>query len=471
MLYDGNSIEYIVATFLYDECSSPELKDLTPIIRYFDIDRLLFFPMQISFFEPKNSKDYQAYQVCFSPDNSRIAHIGKSNEIYILNTDLIQVGFILCPNKIEQFSWSPDGSKILVLLSSKNDIMVYPSNKNQPKNQMTTPLASLSGGLIETERVMWSPSSEQVLIFGISSSQLILWDIQTKKSSFKRLPTPKNSFKSVAFSPNGSTLAVLNRNKNQDTVSIFTSDYVRKTSFTLTTLDAEKIQWARNGQYIVVQDSNDHHLLEVIDLQYNTVTPFAAYEGFLGINEISISPNSLILALGSYDNIIRLRVKTGNTQWKTIEELTHTNEQKHPSVVFSQTNGFRREIPYTIQVTDENDSNGFSYISWSFDNTYLAAIPDKMSRTVFIWNTKEMSPQVIDLQEYVTCVEWSPISNDCLIASNQNILVHWNQKTEVEAIDVGENVETIEWSKDGSKIIVSNSSIGSFLIGEIPIDK
>ena len=428
--------------------------------------------MEIEFIEPKILQETRAFKPSFSPDYTKIAFIGRENEIYVIDSnDFHQIGFILCPNKIEEFYWSPDCQKILVLAISRNQIFIYNSTKNQPKNQMTPPIASLSGGLIETERVLWAPSSEQILIFGVYSSQLLVWDFKNGKSSFKRLPPPKNSFKSVAFSPEGSILAVLNRNKNADTLTLFNSDFVRKTSFSLSTLDAECIKWSPNGQYIVVKDSRDHHLIEVVDIQFNAVIPYAAYEGFLGVNEVSISPNSVIIALGSYDSIIRLRVKTGNTQWNTIEELTHSCEQKHPSVVFSQRNGFRKEAPFTLEESDEIDSKGFSLLEWSYDNTFLAVIVERMPQCVFIWNTKEMAPQVVDLQENVTSVKWSPISNDCLIASDQDVIIHWNQKDGVDYFEVGDNVDSIEWSKDGTAIIASDSQKGSFIIGNIPQDQ
>ena len=425
--------------------------------------------MEINFLEP-NSQETKYYNACFSPDNSKVAYMGKQNEIYIADSsDLSEFGFILCANNIEQFLWSPDNKKIMVLMNSKNEICVYHANILKPKNQLSAPIAKLSSGIIETERVMWSPSGDHILIFGIHSSQLIVFDLNNK-TSFRRLPTPKDSFNSVAFSPDNSLLAILTRSKNQDTIIIYNTDFVRKTSFALSTLDAVSFQWSPKSQFLVVKDSSDHHLLEVVDLNSSSVVSYSAYEGFLGINEVAISPNSYIIAFGSFDKIIRLRVKTGDTQWKTIEELTHTNEQKHPSIVYSQKNGFKKEIPYTIQEEYGIDSNGFSLISWSYDNTYLAAIADKMPKTVFIWNTKEMSPQVIDLEEKITDVKWSPVSNDCLIASEREFIVHWNQKTEVNTIDIDSDfiVDSIEWSKDGTKVLVSDSEAGAFTIGIIP---
>ena len=424
--------------------------------------------MEINFLE-QISGSTSTHDIAFSPDGLKIAFSRKQNEIFVLNSqNLTEENYILCANKIEKFFWAPNSKLIAVLMTSRNEISVFSlENRSFPKNQITPPIATISGGYIETESLMWSPTSSHILIFGVHSVHLIVWEI-INKGSFRRLVSPKSSTESVSFSPDGSTLAVINRSKSQDILTLYTKEFVRKTSFNLSTLDAKKLHWSPNSQYVVVQDSSDHHLLQVVDVQSSVITSYAAYEGFLGINQIAISPNSVIIALGSFDNIIRLRVKAGANQWKTIEELTHTKEQKHPSVVFAQANGFKREIPYTLP-TVAADVNGFSLISWSFDNTFLAAKAEKMPSSVFIWNTKEMASHVVVFDKPVCDVKWSPCTNDLMVTSGQNFVVHWSQK-DVDVIEMDNDMiaDSIEWAKDGSKLFISDNSAGIFTIGVIP---
>lgn len=409
--------------------------------------------------------------IAYSPDSKHIAFLEDPKTIKIMSTsDYSAENSISCSNKIQNFVWSPDSKMILVLMVSLNEIFIFSiSNKTRP-NQITTPAYSVSGGYIETERVMWSPAGNSVLLFGVASSQLLLWNIA--RSTFKRLPCPKNSFKSVAFSHDENYFAILTRGKAQDVLVILGNDFTPKKSIPLSTIDATELYWSKDNSFVAIPDSKDRHLLQVIDVNTENVSDYAAYEGFLGIECLQISPNSKIIALGNYDNMIRLRVSAGPGVWRNLEELIHQPKIIHPATVYQeQIDSFANmDKPYLIKNVNEKGT-GISYVSWSKDNKFIASRPEKMPSTVFVWDTEMITQQVIVTSSNVVECCWSPKSVHLLIATGIPSIAIWNQSGVIQfKLDDEFCIHHIKWSKDGKNLVLIDDNASVILLAKFILD-
>lgn len=83
------------------------------------------------------------------------------------------------------------------------------------------------------------------------------------------------------------------------------------------TFDAVEIRWAPNDYYIIVCDSSLNYKFCVVCPFNGIVHRYEAYEYGLGIKSIDYSPNSSFLAVGSYDEKVRL---FNTLSWKLIIE-------------------------------------------------------------------------------------------------------------------------------------------------------
>ncbi|EAY05448.1 hypothetical protein TVAG_286260 [Trichomonas vaginalis G3] len=397
--------------------------------------------------------------IAFSPDSKHIAYLNYDNHIEIVSTDdYSQENTIICPNTIQKMIWSPDSKYLMVLMASLNEISIFSiSSKYRPK-QVSPPSYSISGGYIETERVLWSPTGNNVLLFGINSSQLLLWNIA--RNTFKRLPTPKSSFKSAVFSNDGNYLAILTRGKAQDVLVILGNDFTPKKSISLSTIDATSLYWSKDNSFIAIPDCKSHYLLQVIDINTENISDYAAYEGFLGIECVGISPNSKIIALGNYDNMIRLRVSAGQGIWRNLEELIHQPTIVHPATVFQQQEGgfANMDKPYNITNIVEN-ATGISRLAWSRDNKFIASCPEKMPNTVFVWDTETITQQVIVLNYPVEDISWSLKSNHLLIGTGTNTLSIWSPSgMSIKYIDDNFRCHAIKWGNNDNLVIIDKQS-------------
>lgn len=132
--------------------------------------------------------------------------------------------------------------------------------------------------------------------------------------------SPKNIPKGIVFSSCGKFMALAERKECKDFIGIyFVKDWKLLNHFSLNEMqDLAGIAWAPNNSFIVSWDNNFHYRLVPICLLNGPLSKFSAYEDAMGIKDVIYSHNSLLVAIGSYDEKIRI---LNAMTWKLIGQL------------------------------------------------------------------------------------------------------------------------------------------------------
>lgn len=416
--------------------------------------------------EPIVCDALQENTVAFSPDCRFIATLSSESEIQVRDCITLNViRKIECQGSINSFFWSPDSKLLLVLMKSLNSIQIYfveQATNNQ--NRITSSYAGISGGTIDTESVMWSPDSSAVLLFGAHASSLCIWDITNR--SIRRLPPPKNTFASAAYSPDGRYLAILTHNNGKDILAIIDSQSLKKKmNFVLSTLDSTTVKWTANSQNVYVIDSISHHLLQIINIQTQAIFDHSAYDGFLGITEAVACNNSKIIAVGGFDDYVRLLVQSDN-KWRILTEMLHeTSFTHHQSISLFVENGnaFEQRDSSNASLQKTGDK-GIKSIKWAPGDKLLASISSQTPSALFIWNEEIISlVAVIVFIGPIKKFEWSPINESLLIASDSGFITLWTPNgvpSMISSVDLM-RVQDFYWRSDGKAFLIVDKNAGT----------
>lgn len=150
----------------------------------------------------------------------------------------------------------------------------------------------------------WAPDSKQILL--LSSSKLAAYNLTNGNVSWFKSVKP--SSKVCVFSNCGKYLALAERKDCKDYVGVyFTTDWKLLNHFSLNEmLDLAGLIWAPNNSFLVAWDSHLNYKLVPICLLNGPQPKYSAYDYALGIKDCVYSHNSLLLAVGSYDEKIRI---------------------------------------------------------------------------------------------------------------------------------------------------------------------
>ena len=408
--------------------------------------------------DAKNDNTYS-----FSPDGQFISTLSSNSTIQIRDCLTLQVMTIIeCPANIDSFYWSPDSKLLLVLMKSLNSIQIYFVEQTKVnKNQLTVAYAGVSSGIIDVESVIWSPDSHCILIFGLYAASLYAWNIDNH--TLKSLPFPKNTKSSAAFSPDGKLVAVLSREDGRDVLIILEShNYRRKMSFVLSTLDSSVVKWTADGKFVYVIDSLSHHLLEICNIQSQTIFDHSAYDGFLGITEATTCPNSKIIAVGGFDDYVRLFVNVGQT-WKILTEWLHETTFGHQSIPIYVENGDSFDVRDSSITLKQTGDSGITHVKWSIGNKLLASITSQTPSALYIWNAETISlVAVILLMAPIEKFEWSPKDDSLLLTSGSGFIAYWtvNGASMISSADLM-RVQDFYWRSDGNAFLLVDRDAGT----------
>jgi WD40 repeat protein len=116
-------------------------------------------------------------------------------------------------------------------------------------------------------------------------------------------------------------MAVLERSDCKDRVGVFAcKTWTMVGSFPVSTSDAEDLSWSPDGRAICVTDSVVNHRVCVYQPDGRELAVHSAYEHALGVKTVAWSPSAQLLAVGSYDQKVRL---LNHLTWGLITTLDH----------------------------------------------------------------------------------------------------------------------------------------------------
>jgi WD40 repeat protein len=122
------------------------------------------------------------------------------------------------------------------------------------------------------------------------------------------IKSPKfSTSKGFSFSSGGKFFALIEKHECKDYLSIYyTNDGKIVNTFALDLFDAVEVKWSPNNAYLVVWDNCINYRLIVFSHMRGQVLKYEPYNFALGIKTVKFSNNSLFLAVGSFDEKIRL---------------------------------------------------------------------------------------------------------------------------------------------------------------------
>ncbi|OWK54388.1 WD repeat-containing protein WRAP73 [Lonchura striata] len=248
----------------------------------------------------------------FSPDGKCLASCVQ-HRLLVRDASSLQILHLYtCVDQIQYLEWSSDSLFILCAMYKRGVVQVW--SLEQP--DWHCKIDEGSAGLVAS---CWSPDGRHILNTTEFHLRITVWSLCTKSVSY--IKYPKACQQGVAFTKDGRYMAVAERRDCKDFISIFVCrSWQLLRHFDTETQDLFGIEWAPNGCVLAVWDTCLEYKVLLYSLDGRLLSSYRAYEWPLGIKSIAWSPSSQFLAIGSFDEKVRI---LNHVTWKKITELEH----------------------------------------------------------------------------------------------------------------------------------------------------
>lgn len=301
----------------------------------------------------------------------------------------------------------------------------------------------------------------------------------------------------VDFTANGKYMALAERRDCKDHVSIFDcSLWELVQHFPVETADLTGLSWSPDGTVLCVWDSILDYKVFLYSLDGRCLSAYSAYEHALGVKCVRWSPTSQFLAIGSYDQKLRI---LNHVTWKTVAEHLHppTLESGSTAVVYAEVENKRerfkttvepvsglrskiegtlflsqskyetQEFPVTIPAVKPdpekpNPKLGVGTVAFSPDSRYVATRNDNMLNTVWVWDVANLRLSVVLLQVGpVREMRWDPTQPRLAVCTSNNKLYLWSPAGCVSVtvpVEANFTVQRLVWNPSGKSLALIGSS-------------
>lgn len=411
----------------------------------------------------------------FSPD-SQFLSISTGTKITIKtlpNLENIQV--FSFPDQVSLISFSPDSKLILAVIPKKSLLEARSILEEDWLCKAEDPLS----GLIYAR---WAPDSRHILAFSDFQLKLSIYSLADKAVYY--IKGPKYPDKGVSFSSDGKFMALAERRDTKDYIGVYyCGNWKLVNHFPTDTYDLSDIMWSPDNNVIIAWETLLEYKLLVYCPATGILAKFQPYQSALGIKTVNFSNKADFLAIGSFDEKARI---LNCLTWKLIIEFEHPSAINDQNISFFKEEEQLSETAYknpmkssqyvmkdpniifkipTIKVPNDkpNPQMGVGLMGWSFDGQFLATRNDNMPNTVWIWEMQTLSLKVIlqHLQQ-IKYFSWSPTTNDLAICTGIGKIYFWSNEgasiCDVPFEGRNFNVWTLDWSKNGSFLILSDKN-------------
>lgn len=291
-------------------------------------------------------------------------------------------------------------------------------------------------------------------------------------------------------------MALAERRDCKDHVSLFDcSQWQLVRHFPVETADLAGLSWSPDSTVLCIWDSVLDYKVLLYSLDGRCLATYSAYEHALGIKCVKWSPTSQFLAIGSFDQKLRI---LNHVTWKTVVEHFHPAsleagtaivyievESKRgrvkttlgpvsglqsridSSLFLSQSKYEMQEFPATIPSTKPdpekpNPKLGVSTISFSPDSRYVATRNDNMPNAVWVWDVVNLRLSVVLQQANpVREIKWDPTQPRLAVCTGNNKLYLWSPAGCVSVtvpVEASFTVQRLAWNPTGKSLVLIGSS-------------
>ncbi|XP_040947724.1 WD repeat-containing protein WRAP73 isoform X3 [Gossypium hirsutum] len=256
---------------------------------------------------------------CFSP-NARYIAVAVDYRLMIRDTLSFKVVQLFsCLDKISYIEWALDSEYILCGLYKRPMIQAW--SLTQP--EWTCKIDEGPAGIAYAR---WSPDSRHILTTSEFQLRLTVWSLVN--TACVHVQWPKHGSKGVSFTKDGKFAAICTRRDCKDYINLLSChSWEIMGVFAVDTLDMTDIQWSPDDSAIVIWDSPLEYKVLIYSPDGRCLFKYQAYESGLGVKSVSWSPCGQFLAVGSYDQMLRV---LNHLTWKTFAEFMHLSTVRAP---------------------------------------------------------------------------------------------------------------------------------------------
>ncbi|PVV04594.1 hypothetical protein BB560_000908 [Smittium megazygosporum] len=386
---------------------------------------------------------------------------------------------------INHISWSPNSKLVLTANFSESKVHIW-TIVDDSKSYIAA-FADQAQGILA---VRFSPMCDSILSWSEYKLRLTIWSLSD--GSQKYIQYPKHIGKGISFHPNGKFAAVLIRSDYKDQVALYSTvswSFIKM--FPLETIDAQEIMWSSDGNCICAWDISGNYLVQIFNSLGILKKSFSLPISELGIQSVSWSPVGSFLALGSYDQEVRV---LNNITWKPIstfslkpnitaprvEILTEVSDSYNAGdkigyeqvklASISKCKFIHSTSPATIKkslVTDLSkpiSRAGVYFLEFNANDSLLACLNANTPNCVWIWSMSEMRiVVVIQCSSAIQKCSWNPSNPMALVfVSGNNQVYYYEHDQGISVCPSGaETLEftQFEWNQDGNSILLFDKNL------------
>jgi len=416
----------------------------------------------------------------WSPDGKYLAVAAKTTLVIRAVDDMSVVNLFNCADEIKKIEWSFDSMYILCGIYGRAVVDVWCVNKTDWTCRITEGVA----GMVHAQ---WSPDGRHILTVAEFQLHMTAWSLLDGKAL--QLAAPKHPARGVAYSPgSGAFMAVIHRRQSKDVVMLYdTETWKRVADFEPETRDAAEISWSTDGTALLITDCAIDYNMLLYRPDGTRLSKYVAYEHALGIKSTSWSPSGQLLAIGSYDESVRI---LSSTTWKPIVEYVHSHsisaqsrvhvyrEVVVPSANPMEPTSSMSTTEYQIEtqsckliVVDSKPAKksidglprlGIGLMAWSPDNEYLATRNDSTPHVVYIWETANLSMCAALIHKTpVRSLKWHPHECKLAICVGTPKIFLWSPQgaSWFDVAATNFDVRGLRWNPTGCALVMLHTNV------------
>eukprot|EP00727_Mastigamoeba_balamuthi_P002677 m51a1_g12406 hypothetical protein (438) ;mRNA; f:697263-699394 len=291
--------------------------------------------------------------------------------------------------------WSPDSKLLLCTMPRSSVVQAW--SVEDPEWR-----CRIDGGAQGTAHARWAPDSRHVLVACEFGLRLTVWSLLNRTQH--TIDGPKFPDKGLAFTKSGSFMAVATRRDCKDYVAVYScASWSLVKEFRVCTDDLADLCFAPDDSAVCVLGSCLEYTVSLYALDGTELVRVAPKCEGLGARAAQWAPDSLLLAVGSHDQ--RVRLVNAVTQ-KAAGELLHSHEVCHPLMVayreaVQTVEGSRQNryevMPMPVQLDvvrpsldKPNPPMGVESMRWSPCGLFLASRNDATPNALWVWDVVKL---------------------------------------------------------------------------------